>query len=283
MSLLQFDLRDENSFMQTLIAKQVLRRSNVFSCGHDMVLFKTRPGRNVPKVWRCHRCKREVSVLTGSFFANYSIRLSLICFSLTFLLEGIPMCSIHRLLNVSLRFLTNFSNHVHDMVFLRGYKFHSEIQIGGSNKIVEIDETFYGNNFIIFGGICHHDHECFMEMVPNIQIETIDPIIRKYVKPGTRVVSDGAGLYTNLKNRMPVIVSEHHVVVHSRFQWVNDAGFTTNHIENLWGQLKKECPTPLNEQNLMKKIKIFVYFYNTSNSRALRLDHFLDMIKIADN
>ena len=72
--------------------------------------------------------------------------------------------------------------------------------IGGPGKIVEIDESKFGKrkNHIghdidgqwVFGGICRQDWKCFLVTVPNREKETLLPLIKDRIAPGTTIMSD---------------------------------------------------------------------------------------------
>ncbi len=70
--------------------------------------------------------------------------------------------------------------------------------------------------------------------VPNVQTDTIIPIIQEHVKEGTTVVSDEYIIYRNLRQDY-----DHQVVYHRLNNYVTEDGFTTNRMEGYWNILKK--------------------------------------------
>ena len=77
---------------------------------------------------------------------------------------------------------------------------HHAGQIGGPGMTVEIDESKFGKTkynrarYIegqwVFGGICRQTKACFLVPVAQRGKDTLLPIIRAHILPGTRVMSD---------------------------------------------------------------------------------------------
>jgi hypothetical protein len=87
----------------------------------------------------------------------------------------------------------------------------------------------------VFGGYDQLSKEGFLCTVPNRTRNTLLPIIREHILPGTTIVSDEARVYSSLCNEGYL----HQTVNHSIGQWVNVAtGATTNHVEAFWGRAK---------------------------------------------
>ena len=94
-------------------------------------------------------------------------------------------------------------------------------QIGGQQSIVEIDESKFGkrktklfhfnldrrmfsfslfsgkynrgrkrDGVWVFGGVDRETDECFMVPVPDRKADTLLPIIKKFIRPGTTIYSD---------------------------------------------------------------------------------------------
>ncbi|KAF7699460.1 hypothetical protein CDIK_1283 [Cucumispora dikerogammari] len=78
--------------------------------------------------------------------------------------------------------------------------------------------------------------EFFICLVPNRQIATLAAVFEKYLLPGTNIITDG---YPSYPTAVQMFGSVHIVVNHSE-TFVNDEGFNTNPVENLWRQFKKD-------------------------------------------
>ncbi|KAH7698488.1 hypothetical protein AAVH_34418, partial [Aphelenchoides avenae] len=84
-----------------------------------------------------------------------------------------------------------------------------EKQIGGPGMTVEVDETLFPrrNNHAarippgkwVFGGVCREDKtQSFAVCVPDRSAATLLPIVRRWIKPGTRIISDDRRAYKEL-------------------------------------------------------------------------------------
>ena len=127
--------------------------------------------------------------------------------------------------------------------------------IGGDGVIVEIDETYFvkrknnkGRNLSsvwLFGGIERVTKNKFIVPLLGKQRDrsaaTLIPIIKKYILPGSTIVSDGWKAYELLGNEG----FTHWVVNHSEhFVDPSDAHVHTQNIERLWRDLKEWTKRP---------------------------------------
>ena len=120
--------------------------------------------------------------------------------------------------------------------------------IGGAGKTVEIDESKFGKmkyhrgRYIegqwVFGGICRETKACFLVPVERRDKDTLLPIIRTHILPGTRVMSDMWKAYDCLQDEGYV----HLTVNHSLTLVDPDTGAHTQRIENRWWCVKRGLP-----------------------------------------
>ena len=76
----------------------------------------------------------------------------------------------------------------------------SDDQIGGHNFTVEIDESKFGKRKYnreriiegqwVLGGICRETKQVFLTTIPSRDKETLLPIIKRRIKPGTTIIQD---------------------------------------------------------------------------------------------
>ena len=119
--------------------------------------------------------------------------------------------------------------------------------LGGEGKEVQIDESKFGKRKYhrghrvegqwVFGGIDSDSRKTFMVAVEKRDEATLLPIIKRWIKPGSVIVSDCMKGYTNLEREGYV----HKIVNHSK-EFVNKDGFHTNKIEGHWRQAKVKMP-----------------------------------------
>lgn len=122
-------------------------------------------------------------------------------------------------------------------------------QIGGVGKVVEVDESKFGrrkyhkgrrvDGVWVFGGIERDSNppKCFFVTVQDRTAETLIGLIKRWIKPGTKILSDCWKSYATLESEGYI----HETVNHS-VTFVSDTGVHTNTIESRWNSLKKSLP-----------------------------------------
>ena len=122
--------------------------------------------------------------------------------------------------------------------------------IGGPGKTVEIDESVFCKTKYnrgrrrehkwVFGGVERgNPKKCFFVCVEDRTRETLIPIIKQYIAPGSTIVSDEWRAYRSI-GRLAGFNYTHLTVNHSE-NFVNPQNpeAHTQSIESLWGRLKK--------------------------------------------
>lgn len=87
--------------------------------------------------------------------------------------------------------------------------FDSSQKIGGEGKIVQIDESKFGKQKYhrghpvegqwVFVGIEQESRKCFMIAVDKRDESTLLPLIKRWIEPGTIIISDCWKAYCNLE------------------------------------------------------------------------------------
>ncbi|KII72804.1 putative transposase-like protein [Thelohanellus kitauei] len=129
-----------------------------------------------------------------------------------------------------------------------------DLQIGGENVIVEIDETKMGKNkhrrghsvnwAWVLGGVERtEEHRVFLVEVPDRTEATLLGIIRTYVLPLSIIMTDCFRSYHNFNE-----FYTHLTVNHSNTFKDPETGAHTNCIEGTWNTIKYQIP-PRNRTN----------------------------------
>ena len=155
--------------------------------------------------------------------------------------------------------------------------------IGGTNCTVEIDESKFfkrkynkgrvtvdQKNGWVFGGICRESGELFMEIVPDRTTDTLYPIIQRYIKPGTRIISDEWRAYRILQQDPNY---EYATICH-KYNFVDpeDASIHTQRIENSWRYAKRCFPANSTRQALRDSyLQEYVYRRNYGSNTIHQL------------
>ncbi|GBN39308.1 hypothetical protein AVEN_148385-1 [Araneus ventricosus] len=118
--------------------------------------------------------------------------------------------------------------------------------LGGVGVVVEIDESKFGkrkynkgkqvNGKWVFGGVERGSKRSFFCVVEDRTAETLIEITKKYVKPGSTVLTDCWVSYNGLTAEGYV----HHTVNHSKNFKDPITGVHTNGIEGTWGAIKAD-------------------------------------------
>ena len=89
----------------------------------------------------------------------------------------------------------------------------------------------------VFGGIEQESKKCFFEIVEDRSAATLIPIIKRYVKPGSVILSDCWKAYSSLKEGYTHLTVNHSVTFKNK-----ETGACTNLIESTWNAIKKAFP-----------------------------------------
>jgi hypothetical protein len=91
----------------------------------------------------------------------------------------------------------------------------------------------------IFGGICVETKLGFLVFVEDRSASTLLPLIKRYILPGTKIISDRWAAYNGIPDidiNPPYI---HETVNHTENFVDPITGATTNHIERMWCEAKR--------------------------------------------
>ena len=140
-------------------------------------------------------------------------------------------------------------------------------QIGGPGQYVHIDEAqlrgVIGENpkhrAIVLGMATKTYLISFP--IPDRRAATIIPIIQKYVRSGSIIVTDSHRSYRKIEN----LGWDHEVVNHASFFWISENGVSQSQIETYWGHLKRALRGThihIAHKNLWKYLQEFNFRYN---------------------
>jgi transposase-like protein len=215
-----------------------------------LVLRKDRSYSKDGYVWMCKRrdCYRKISIREGSWFKNSHLTIPTILKLTYYWSYKLPNDYVKFQLGIgSDNTLVDWYNFAREVCVAIITEKDSEL-IGGQGEIVEIDESKFGKRKYhrgrrvdgawVFGGVERDSGRCFFEVVGDRSADTLIPIIQKYIKPGTTIISDCWKAYSSLSS----LNYKHYTVNHSK-EFVNQStGAHTNTIESTWHSLKLSIP-----------------------------------------
>lgn len=146
--------------------------------------------------------------------------------------------------------------------------------------IVEIDETYLGGNWrnkrknvrargaqrgrgtskqSVFGILCRNG-QVWAEIVPDVEADTLLPLLKQRVATGTIVCSDTFKSYTGVAARGYV----HRLVKHEQQEYSDGKGNHINGLEGFWGYLKRMLAAKggIRKERLHLYLAEYVWRYN---------------------
>lgn len=221
-----------------------LRQNNVFyeenpcDCEQGMALHG--------KVFRCTKkaCRKQVSLLKGSFFANGKLKVNEVLLIGYLWLNNCTHTTIHQMTGHSKNTISDYLRHYRQLV---ASSLEDDVDvIGGPGIIVQVDESKFGkrkNNrghpvvgaWVIGGVEDTANRKFFCEVVEKRDAITILQVLSKHILPGSIVHTDCWRAYLGISDTLQVT---HRTVNHSKHFLDPDTGVHTNTIEALWSWLK---------------------------------------------
>ena len=240
-------IRTEEDAIEFCQGIGLLPSFRVCCCKH-MILRKRSTGRNKGFYFRCgvKSCRKEVSLKKGTFFeaANLSIK-QIIYLIYYFARDNQLQDEMKFNLNiVSENTIVDWKNFCRDVC--TSYFIRHPVLLGGIGEIVEVDESSlikrkYNRGRLlptqwVFGGYQPSIKEGFLVAVPNTKRETILPLIRRYIRPASLIISDCAKIYDSLSEE-----GYFHLTVNHSTNFVDPlTGATTNRVESQWQKVKQK-------------------------------------------
>lgn len=149
---------------------------------------------------------------------------------------------------------------------------------GPGYPVVEVDKAFIGgkdkqgqdDKAIVLGMAERHGGDVLTRVIPNRRAFTVFPKVAKWVKPGSRVATDEAKAFGDLKDAG----YRHGTINHRKGEYVRGP-VHTNTIEAFWGNLKRGINgtyVSVSKQHLQKYLWEFEYRHNMRRSQHLMFD-----------
>lgn len=220
-------------------------------CGKNMAFQKD--GRGGFK-WKCNKqggnkekCSYGITLTTDTMFYQSRVPLLTVVLYARMWVENSSQCKFNSIFGekIAQQTLVNLGK------LMRAIVFHSMFSnpepVGGPGCTVEIDESKFGKRKYhkghhvegqwVFGGICRESGLCFMVPVKKRDSETLMPLIKQWILPGTTIISDCWRAYNNIIRQEGYGYS-HLTVNHSLHYKDPDTGAHTNRIEGTWRPAK---------------------------------------------
>lgn len=239
----------------------------------DSIVYKCKGGK-----YRCKNTGKYFNVCTGTMFEGTKIGLQkwfVAIWLITSHKKGITSVQLSKDIGVTQKTAWFLLQRIRAC-----FKIENNNELEG---VVEADETFYG-------GRNHNRHKdkkvarcqgrAFIDKTPvlgmlqrngklnaivveNTKRETIEPLLKMYIKEDSKVITDEWHAYTKLYRYF-----NHHIVNHAKKEYVNlsDNSIHSNTIEGAWKIFKNSSKGMYNhvsKRHLQFYVDEFVYRYNT--------------------
>lgn len=266
-------IQNENILIDFLILHEILKIPICNKCQKPMTKTKN------CYIYRCYlrrngkKCSNEGSLYRNSFFAKSQVNIQTL---LLIVCEWIKKSSVTGTsieCDISKTTISNWFAKLDQLVFNFLYLDINSQQIGGIGCVVEIDETVLTRNKYkrgrlmsyqtwAVGGVVRGDPSTFfIEIVADRKRTTLIEIIRRKIRPGTVIMTDGWKGYLGFENICADLGYEHQMVNHSKNFVDGETGAHTQTIEGMWSVVKRELrKTGTNHGDLFNLIrKIYIY------------------------
>jgi ISXO2-like transposase domain len=198
----------------------------------------------------CYACKKKQSIHAGTFLTNSKLSLKELmlffyCWTLKLSVEQTAT-----MLGISEHTIIDWNNLTREVCSLR-FANETNPQLGEIGRVVQIDESvIYRPKYNRGHAVSEPTKWIFamydvdkkvgaIEFVQNRSAETLLPIIKKYVIPGTEIHSDQWSAYAGISSIDVTPGFIHKTVNHSLHFKDPSTGVHTNNVEAYWSSIKR--------------------------------------------
>ena len=280
-------VKDKELLIKWLMCEGLMAKARVCPrCSAEMKLVSCNDRSDGFK-WECQlqmdgkRHKVETSIRKGSWFAQSNMTLGeVLKFTYWWCLD-LDQSQIRHEMGLACGTGVDWDSFCREVCEIA--MFENSAKIGGEGKVVQIDESKFGKRKYhrghhvegqwVFGGIEEDSRRSFLIAVEKRDEETLLPLIKKWIEPGTVIVSDCWKAYYNLEKHGYT----HSTVNHSQ-EFVNNQGKHTNKIEGHWRQAKVKLPPfGVRKHHFSSYLAEFMWRYTNKNKDLFAV--FLEDVK----
>src|SRR5579863_3333265 len=207
------------------------------------------------RIWFCYECKKQFTLKLGTVFEDSPLGLDKWMTAFWMLVNcknGVSSMEIHRTLGITQKSAWFMLQRLRTALHNRS--FGSTSKLGGPDSELEADETFiggltknmhkdrkltlvqkggvHGGKTVVQGILDRNLRQVRCEVVPNVTRETLQNVLLKNIKYGSKVYTDDAIGYDKVSYNFI------HGVVNHAERYVNGR-VHTNGLENFWSLLKR--------------------------------------------
>jgi transposase-like protein len=252
---------------------EALRWANGVICPHCGAVgdhYKLEGKSHRPGLYKCTDCREQFSVTVGTVFESSKIKLHIwlqACHLMSASKKGVSSKQLERMLGVTYKTAWFMSHRIREAMTSGDAGL-----LGGPGKVVEADETFWGNKGKQAPGARSYHHQMKVVslverdgtkrsfQVPNVNAKTLRPILNAQIDAKTRLMTDDANAYKQIGPDF----AEHGVVNHTAKEYAR-GDVTTNTVESSFALLKRGLVGTfhsVSEQHLQRYATEFDFRWN---------------------
>lgn len=216
-------------------------------CGADERIMTLKGKATRPGVYKCGDCRKQFTVTVGTVFEGARVPLNKLVYATHLMCsskKGISAHQLHRILGVTYKTAWFIAHRIREAM-----REPFEGKMGGGGHFVESDETYIGNKHYRRSkpekASPYHSKEKVLTLVerdgqvrsfhvPQVNADTLGPIIRKQVMQDSAILTDDAGFYKAIGRDF----AGHDTVNHSINEYVRGP-IHTNTVEGYFSILKR--------------------------------------------
>uniref|UniRef100_A0A914QWH8 ISXO2-like transposase domain-containing protein n=1 Tax=Panagrolaimus davidi TaxID=227884 RepID=A0A914QWH8_9BILA len=225
-----------------------------------------------------HRC----SIRKGTFFSQSKLHLCQIMELIYYTLLQTPQNSIKEITGYANGTLVDWQSFIREV--LKNYYYDKVQPLGGIGEVVEIDESKFGrrkyhkghkvDGIWIWGGLERSSGRVVMCPVQHRDKRTLHALIKRWIKPGTTVISDCWSAYNGIEE----YGMQHLTVNHSKNFKDPVTGACTNRIESSWRHAKAALPQySRKKSNIRSRLSVYFFMKDCKVNKYNRMEKFMEL------
>ena len=240
-------------------------------CGEYEAIRKLKGKAHRPGVYQCNSCRQQFTATVGTLFERSKIPLGkwlMATYLLSASKKGMSTRQLSRMLGVSVKSTWFMMHRIREAM-----RESKPSALGGSNKVVEVDESWIGGKAKnrAFGpppkkepvvALVERDGKVRSFHVEAVNARTLRPILVTQIDRASYLMTDESNVYTKTGREF----SGHGTVNHSIKEYVRGKFFHSNTVENYFSILKRGINGNyqwVSAKHLKRYLGEFDFRYNT--------------------
>ncbi|WP_420406145.1 IS1595 family transposase [Nisaea sp.] len=242
-------------------------------CGEAEEIAALRGKAHRPGLYKCRSCRGQFSVTVGTVFERSKIALNkwlLASYLLCGSKKGFSAHQLHRMIGVTYKTAWFMAHRLREAM-----REGKAADMGGSNKVVEADETYVGGKAKnrafkeppkkeAVVALVERDGKVRSQHVPNVTSKTVREILVTQASRDSFLMTDESPVYRKVGREY----QGHGSVNHSIDEYVRGGFYHTNTVENYFSILKRGINgtyQAVSKQHLKRYLGEFDFRYNFRN------------------